>query len=134
LTRHIALIGILAALVVTAGAAFAKAPAKESSITLNQGTGFAPTAPQLGGNASFTAVYPGNVKTPRVEVLCYQNGNLVYGEAGSPTDTFTLGGGGSLWLDTGGAASCVANLYYFTWNANTPGTTYLATTKFEATG
>ena len=41
---------------------------------------------------SFTAVYPGNVKTPRVEVLCYQNGALVYGEAGSPTDTFQLGG------------------------------------------
>jgi len=39
-----------------------------------------------------------------VEVLCYQDGALVYGEAGSPTDAFLLGGGGSLWLNGGGAA------------------------------
>jgi len=115
-------------------AAPALAGTKDSSITLNQtGAGFAATAtPHLGGAVSFTVVYPTNVKNPRVEVLCYQNGALVYGEGGGPTDTFTLGGGSSLWLSSGGAAACVANLYYFTWKAGQPATTYLATTSFDA--
>ena len=134
--RRLALAGILvAALTVAAAPALAKGPHSDSSITLNQGSaGLASTAPHLGGSVSFTVVYPGNVKTPRVEVLCYQNGSLVYGEGGSPSDSFLLGGGGSLWLTAGGSANCVANLYYFTWNAGTPGTTYLATTSFDAAG
>jgi hypothetical protein len=133
-TRLAVLGSLVAALCVLAAPALGKGtPHADSSITLNQGgTSLAQTAPRLGSTVSFTAVYPGNVKTPRVEVLCYQNGALVYGEAGSPTDTFQLGGGGSLWLTAGGSASCVANLYYFTWNAGTPGTTYLATTSFAA--
>jgi len=135
-TRLAVLGSLVAALCVLAAPALGKGtPHADSSITLNQGgTSLAQTAPHLGGTVSFTAVYPGNVKTPRVEVLCYQNGALVYGEAGSPTDTFQLGGGGSLWLTAGGSASCVANLYYFTWNAGQPGTTYLATTSFDAAG
>jgi hypothetical protein len=126
---------LIVGLFVIAGPALAKgSPHADSSITLNSGTGSASTAPHLGGSASFTVVFPGNVKTPRVEVLCYQNGALVYGEAGSPDNIFTLGGGGSLWLDAGGSASCVANLYYFTWNGGQPATTYLATTSFDAAG
>ena len=135
--RRLALAGILvAALTVAAAPALGKgSPHADSSITLNTGsTSFASSAPHLGGYVSFTVVSPGNVKTPRVEVLCYQNGALVYGEGGSPSDSFLLGGGGSLWLTAGGSANCVANLYYFTWNAGTPGTTYLATTSFDAAG
>ena len=103
------------------------------SITVNQSN------PALGTSVTFTVDSPTNVKIPRVEVLCYQNDAngtpaLVYGEAGSPDQAFLLGGGGSLWLTAGGAASCVANLYYFTWNAGTPATTYLATTSFNAAG
>jgi len=92
----------------------------------------AQSSPSLGSWVTFTTVIPTNVNNPRVEVLCYQNGALVYGEGGSPTDAFLLGGGGSLWLSAGGAASCVANLYYFTWKAGKPATVYLATTSFDA--
>ena len=108
------------------------------SITLNgvSSGGAALTAqPALGTYVTFTTVIPTNVKTPRVEVLCYQDGALVYGEGGSPTQAFLLGGGGSVWLYSGGGdASCVANLYYFTWQAGKPATVYLATTSFEAAG
>jgi hypothetical protein len=108
----------------------------DASIALNTSTStFAQiAAPSLGSSVSFTVTYPTSVKTPRVEVLCYQNGALVYGEAGSPGDTFVLGGGGSLWLTAGGSASCTANLYYFTWKAGQPATTYLASTSFDAAG
>ncbi len=93
-TRLAVLGSLVAALCVLAAPALGKGtPHADSSITLNQGgTSLAQTAPHLGGTVSFTAVYPTNVKNPRVEVLCYQNGALVYGEAGSPTDTFLLGG------------------------------------------
>ena len=134
--RRLFLTGILAAaLCVAAAPALGKgSPQTVSSITLNQGSTFSSTIPHLGVYVTFTVVYPTNVKTPRVEVLCYQNGALVYGEAGSPSDSFQLGGGGSLWLTAGGSASCVANLYYFTWNGGQPGTVYLATTSFNAVG
>lgn len=104
----------------------------DASIALNTSTSARIAAPSLGSSVTFTVTYPTSVKTPRVEVLCYQNGALVYGEAGSPGDTFVLGGGGSLWLTAGGSASCVANLYYFTWKAGQPATTYLASTSFDA--
>jgi hypothetical protein len=138
-TRLAVLGSLVAALCVPAAPALGRgAPHADSSITLNQaGTSVAQSAPHLGGTVSFTAVYPGNVKTPRVEVLCYQNGALVYGEAGAPTDTFLLGGnpdGGSIWRTTLGPASCVANLYYFTWKAGEPAAVYLATTSFDAAG
>jgi hypothetical protein len=106
----------------------------DASITLNTSTSARIAAPSLGSSVTFTVTYPTSVKTPRVEVLCYQNGALVYGEAGSPGDTFVLGGGGSLWLTAGGSASCTANLYYFTWKAGQPATTYLASTSFDAAG
>jgi hypothetical protein len=134
--RRLVITGILAAaLTVAAAPALAKgSPHSDASITLNQGSGASQSLPQLGSYVTFNTVVPTNVKTPRVEVLCYQNGALVYGEAGSPDWAFLLGGGGSLWLSAGGSASCVANLYYFTWNGGTPGTTYLATTSFAAAG
>ena len=134
--RGLALTGILAgALFVAAAPALGKGnPQAASSITLNQGSAFSASIPHLGSWVTFTTVYPGNVKTPRVEVVCSQNGALVYGEAGSTGDAFLLGGGGSLWLNAGGSASCVANLYYFTWNGGQPGTVYLASTSFNAAG
>jgi hypothetical protein len=68
----------------------------------------------FGGQVSFDTTVDEHVKIPRVEVLCYQDGELVYGEAGSNEDSFLLGGGGSEWIDRGGGpASCVANLFFF---------------------
>jgi hypothetical protein len=91
-------------------------------------------APSLGSTVTFSTGYPKTVKNPRIEVLCSQDGSLVYGEAGGVDDTFLLGGGGSLWRDGGGAADCIANLYYFGWRAGTQTYNKLATTSFLAGG
>ena len=74
------------------------------------------------------------MKNPRIEVLCYQGGELVFGMAGSTTYEFLLGGGGSLWLWGGGAAECTANLFYFGQHAGQQTYNRLATTSFSAGG
>ena len=129
-------------LALTACSALTALPASAGKVTpsiaLNPvvaGAAATGSGPALGSHVTFTTVVPTNVRNPRVEVLCYQNGELVYGEAGAPADTFLLGGNpdrGSIWRTTGGPASCVANLYFFTWKANQPAATYLATTSFDA--
>ena len=120
------------------GASAANAAKVTPSISLNTvsgGAGALTTQPALGTWVTFNTVVPTNVKNPRVEVLCYQNGSLVYGEAGGATDAFLLGGGGSLWLyGGGGPASCVANLYYFGQVQGQSTAIYLATTSFDAAG
>lgn len=106
-----------------------------SSIKLDQ------TDPYLGGLVTFTTTYPrltdNTAKYPRVEVRCYQdvNGNgtvtttgptdpdFVYAEAMSADQAtnvsiigsagLTLGGSSSTWKTRGGAATCNADLYYF---------------------
>jgi hypothetical protein len=114
-----------------------------ATIALNQ-----PLPVSLGDTVTFTCTgIPKKVKNPRVEVLAYQStcpdgytcpgsdGHfLTYGEAGAPTDSFLLGGGGSAWLAQGGSAACVANLFYF--DNSGPQQTYilLATTSFPAGG
>jgi len=92
----------------------------------------AATAPSLGSSIAFATGYPSNTKNPRIEVLCYQSGSLVYGEAGGVSDTFLLGGGGSTWLSNGGSAACKANLFYFGWRAGTQTYNLLASTSFAA--
>src|SRR5262245_1211303 len=73
-------------------------------------------APSLGNDVHFnTGNVPRTVKNPRIEVLCYQGDTLVFGMAGGLDYDFLLGGGGSLWKDRGGDASCDANLFYFGW-------------------
>ena len=92
--------------------------------------------PSLGGYVTFSTVVPKNVNNPRIEVLCYQGDRLVFGMAGAIDYAFLLGGGGSIWLyeDSGLGAECDANLYYFSWKANTPTAPQLATTHFTAGG
>jgi hypothetical protein len=103
-----------------------------SWIELSQVTSAASTRPALGSTVSFDTGYPKSTKNPRIEVLCYQGGALVYGEAGGVNDSFLLGGGGSLWKDGGGSADCMANLFYFGWKAGTQTYNKLATTAFAA--
>ena len=90
--------------------------------------------PNLGDYVTFSTIVPKNVNNPRIEVLCYQDGQLTFGMAGAIDYAFQLGGGGSPWKDGGGPAECVANLYYFSWKANTPTAPQLATTSFSAGG
>ena len=90
--------------------------------------------PTLGSTVSFSTGYPSNVKNPRIEVLCYQNGDLVYGEAGSVTHSFLLGGASSAWLRAGGSAACTANLFYFGTHAGHQTYNWLASTTFSAGG
>lgn len=76
--------------------------------------GFARVQPHYEGTVTFNSAGTSKLKNPRIYVRCYQNGVLVYGEAGGASDTFTLGGGWSLWVaNGGGSAQCWADLYYF---------------------
>lgn len=100
--------------------------------------------PHFGGTVTFAVTfskadakyaYTGRGGGARIEVLCYQSGALVYGEAGTYLDSFLLGGGWSLWIDNGGgAASCVANLFRFDNGASVQTYVVLASTSFDAAG
>ena len=89
--------------------------------------------PHLWDYVTFSATYP---KTPdhygvRIQVLCYQDGNLVYGEAGPYSQQFLLGGAMSNWFLSGGASSCHADLYYWSYNGGQKFNP-LASTNFDA--
>jgi hypothetical protein len=98
------------------------------------GASLAAASPALGTSVTFDVAYPKTVKNPRIEVLCSQAGELVYGEAGAVSDAFLLGGGWSLWKERGGSADCVANLYYFGSKAGQQTYNWLAGTSFAAGG
>ena len=98
------------------------------------GTSAASVQPTLGSSVKFNAGYPNTTKNPWVSLNCYQGGTLVYGEGGSPSSTFSLGGGSSVWLATGGAATCTAELGDLYWKGGHEYYTYLATTSFSAGG
>jgi hypothetical protein len=137
-----ALVG--ASVIAPAAPAFAR-PAPMTPWIVLEGSADARTAaPALGSLVLFDTGYPSNVKNPRIEVLCYQDGQLVYGETASANEAaqqeltgspgLTLGGGGSIWLTNGGEADCVANLFYFGSKAGQQTYNWLAKTEFTATG
>lgn len=79
--------------------------------------------PNFGGTVAFNVTYPAMRWTPELSVACSQNGQTVYLDVhvqdGTTTWTQFL-----LWSQTwanngGGSASCVANLYYYTWQGKT---------------
>jgi len=135
--RHIAY-----GLVVAAGLTIAVAPALagKGGNGGGNGGGKAGTAdPSISPNGpaayetglTFTTLYPNSVNSPRVQVMCYQNGTMVYGEAGTPDHTFLLGGAWSPWVANGGGpASCHADLL----DMSNSGNTVLASTDFPASG
>ena len=106
-----------------------------STINLAPPTAVAATAgwPHLGDWVNFQVTFPKSVNKygVRIQVICYQNGNLVYGEAGPYTQSFLLGGGSSEWLRMGGAADCTADLYYWSYNGGQK-FNWLASTEFAA--
>jgi len=66
--------------------------------------------------------------------MCYQNGTLVYGEAGPYYHAFQLGGASSDWLNNSpGPATCVADLYYWSYQGGQK-FNWLASVQFDAGG
>lgn len=130
----------LASLVSAASLAAASKTTEPSTIILNAPTGTsAPTTgtltPRLGDYVSFTVTYPKTLDHygVRIQVLCYQDGNLVYGMAGPYDYQFLLGGSMSQWYLNGGPAECHADLYYWSYNGGQK-FNLLATTTFNADG
>ena len=103
-------------------------PASVSTISLNPST----SAPALGNLVSFSTTYPKEINDLRIELLCYQDGKLTFGMAGGVDYQFLLGGTKSLWLDQGGDADCVANLFYFSEENGMQKYNFLSTTSFKA--
>lgn len=101
-------------------------PQQSGTISVAQGSD-----PRLGGEVSFDTTVshlPGSAD-PRIEVRAYQdvpfdytdsNGethtqtdSLVFSAAAPASESFLLGGAGSVWLFHGGSAECEATLYYW---------------------
>jgi hypothetical protein len=103
--------------------------ATSASINLNEAD------PALGSELTFSTTYPNSAKNPRIDVRCYQNGTLVYGEAGGVNHVFVLGGYASDWKSAGGPGNCSARLFDLSWNGNNmQDVTWLASTSFDAAG
>jgi hypothetical protein len=134
------LIGATLAFVLAAVVASSAAPRPDSiaSVSLKAVNGTTLTAtlaailvPHLGDNVTFDASFANNVKNPRIQVLCYQSGALVYGMAGPWDQEFLLGGSMSTWFLTNGDADCVATLYYWSYQGSQK-FNFLAETQFAA--
>ncbi len=149
MTRRKTLVVLLSAALtlVSVGTALAGSlpPANSGTISVYvPGTLGAATQPTYQGFVAFNTTGTGKLKNPRVWVACYQNGALVYGAGGSPSEALKLGGDMSQWvLNGGGGANCTAELYYilnakgtgeWTGNGAQSGDVYLAGTAFEAAG
>jgi hypothetical protein len=89
--------------------------------------------PSLGDAVTFTVTYPKSADKfgPRIQVLCYQNGELVYGQAGPYNGYFLLGGAMSDWYLNDGPATCRADLFYWSYSGGQK-FNLLASTEFEA--
>ena len=93
------------------------------------------------GEVMFTVDGLKHLKNPRIQVLAYQDGGLVYGEAGGIDHAFLLGGSSSDWQRAGGPADCHADLFYFLsgnheWSGGgaQTGVVILASVDFAASG
>src|SRR5678815_4917071 len=89
--------------------------------------------PRLGDSVTFIVTYPKTLEHygVRIQVLCYQNGTLVYGEAKPWDQQFLLGGAMSTWFLANGDADCVADLYYWSYNGSQK-FNFLAEAQFHA--
>jgi len=89
--------------------------------------------PRLGDSVTFNVSYPKTLEHygVRIQVLCYQNAVLVYGEARPWNEQFILGGAMSTWFLANGDADCVADLYYWSNNGGQKWN-FLAETQFHA--
>jgi len=136
-----ALMLTFAATLSAAGGKTAPAPAtielSQPAVASFSGTTDSTIWPAIGANVTFAVTYPKSVEKfgPRIQVMCYQDGSLVYGEAGPWYQAFFLGGSGSLWLYNTATqgAHCVADLYYWSYQGGQK-FNWLASTEFDAAG
>ena len=93
--------------------------------------------PAIGAKVSFAITFPESVAeyNPRIQVMCYQDGVVIYGEAGPSNQSFLLGGSGSIWFYETSTlpAHCVADLYYWSYQ-DSQQFNWLASTEFDAGG
>ncbi len=103
---------------------------------------------KLGDTIHFTYTLPRGVKEApngsgtqaRIQVMCYLNDALVYGEALNAIDAKTsgllLGGAGSVWLyeHSSESTNCVTTLYQWDYTGGVQKFVPLATTTFNAAG
>ena len=97
--------------------------APAGTLTLNQSN------PYLGEWVTFTYSAPRN--SPRIRLICYQNGAMVFAADQDASTAFLLGGAGSTWTANGGSADCQADLYS---NTNGSNFTVYASLLFTAAG
>ena len=137
-TRKVGLLSTLAivALIAVPATAFAGKGGGGTStpawIALSGASGALAAGPGLGSSVRFDTGYSSNPRNPWVSVMCYQDGVLVYGEGGTPSHAFVLGGASSDWQRAGGAAACRAELGDLYWRGGQQYYTYLAHTNFDA--
>jgi hypothetical protein len=130
--------GALAIVLATTSLAAAGKNSTSASIILNTPQSLAGSAvawePKLGDTVNFTTTYPSSLDryAMYIQVRCYQNGSLVFATTGLTDRSFVLGGTVSPWRDSGGAATCNADLYY--WSTNGQRYNQVATTEFNASG
>jgi hypothetical protein len=141
--KTIVTLATLALFVVAAGAAaMPKSAGAAGTLEMSGAAKLATLEPAKGDDVTLTATYSGIRKqdTVRVQLLCYQDIGVVYGDAvtltaSSQTVSFKLGVNSatatSVW--NGGAAHCVGYLFYVT-NIGGGNTQQLASVAFDATG
>ena len=130
------LLGVVFASVLSAVSVAAQGNKATSLIVLNTPTATTSSQPstwepRLGESVTFTTNFPARLDPNFVyiQVLCYQNGAMVFSTAGRYNSEFLLGGSDSPWLAKGGPASCHADLFYMSQKK-----TSLAWTAFSAQG
>ena len=132
-------LGAVVAIILAMSVAVTAGPGRptQTGATINLNIPNTPTAttgwPALGDSVTFNVTYAKQLDKfgVRIQVLCYQDGNLVYGEAGPYNQAFQLGGAMSVWLQGGGPADCVADLFYWSYNGGQK-FNWLASTNFAA--
>jgi hypothetical protein len=93
--------------------------------------------PRLGDSVTFSSTYSSKLEHygVRIQVMCTRDdGQVIYGEAGPHDQAFLLGGGMSIWLMEGGAPTCKADLYYWSYQGGQQTFNPLASTTFAAYG
>ena len=135
LTLGVVFAALFSALVAAAPAKSTAPPTIILDAPATAGAASATLEPHLGDQVTFTVTYPKTLDHygVRIQVLCYQDANLVYGAAGPYDQAFLLGGAMSNWFLTDGPATCHADLYYWSYNGGQKFNP-LASTEFDAAG